>query len=52
MTRRLPVKPAPGPLEEYATRFDNLFLLVLVLNARVLGAIWRGCCSPLSATRR
>jgi hypothetical protein len=25
MTGRLPVEPAPGPLEEYATRFDVLF---------------------------
>ncbi len=25
MTRRLPVRPAPGPLEEYTTRFDDLF---------------------------
>ena len=25
MTRRLPVSPSPGPLEEYATRFDHLF---------------------------
>ena len=25
MTKRLPVKPAPGPLEEYAARFDDLF---------------------------
>ncbi len=25
MTKRLPVSPAPGPLEEYATRFDDLF---------------------------
>lgn len=24
MTRRLPVRPAPGPLEEYALRFDDL----------------------------
>ena len=24
MTRRLPVAPAPGPLEEYDTRFDDL----------------------------
>src|SRR5215211_2999913 len=25
MTRRLPVRPAPGPLEDYAVRFDDLF---------------------------
>src|SRR5215210_2146388 len=25
MTRRLPVAPSPGPLEGYATRFDDLF---------------------------
>jgi hypothetical protein len=25
MTRRLPCPPAPGPLEDYATRFDPLF---------------------------
>jgi hypothetical protein len=25
MSKRLPVAPAPGPLEEYATRFDDLF---------------------------
>jgi hypothetical protein len=25
MTKRLPVAPAPGPLEEYAARFDDLF---------------------------
>jgi hypothetical protein len=25
MTRRLPVAPSPGPLEEYAARFDGLF---------------------------
>ena len=25
MTRRLPVDPAPGPLEDYAARFDDLF---------------------------
>ena len=25
MTKRSPVSPAPGPLEDYATRFDDLF---------------------------
>jgi len=25
MTRRLPVAPSPGPLEDYAARFDDLF---------------------------
>ncbi len=25
MTKRLPVAPSPGPLEEYAARFDDLF---------------------------
>src|SRR5215210_4179600 len=25
MTRRLPVAPSPGPLEQYAARFDDLF---------------------------
>lgn len=25
MTKRLPVSPAPGPLEEYVARFDDLF---------------------------
>ncbi len=25
MTKRLPVSPAPGPLEDYCTRFDGLF---------------------------
>ena len=25
MTKRSPVSPAPGPLEDYAARFDHLF---------------------------
>src|SRR5918911_5120589 len=25
MTKRLPVDPAPGPLEDYCARFDDLF---------------------------
>ncbi len=25
MTKRLPVSPAPGPLEDYSARFDDLF---------------------------
>jgi len=25
MSKRLPCPPAPGPLEEYAARFDELF---------------------------
>ncbi|MDP9378671.1 MAG: hypothetical protein M3Q29_00700 [Chloroflexota bacterium] len=27
MTKRLPVTPAPGPLEEYSEQFDELFSL-------------------------
>ncbi len=27
MTKRLPVTPAPGPLEEYSRQFDELFSL-------------------------
>ncbi len=51
MTGPLPVRPAPGPLEEYATRFDDPFFVVLAPSARVLGATRRGYCSPPSATR-
>jgi hypothetical protein len=25
MTKRVPVEPAPGPLEDYAAHFDDLF---------------------------
>jgi len=25
VTKRMPVEPAPGPLEDYARRFDDLF---------------------------
>ncbi len=50
MTRQLPVEPAPGPLEEYAARLDDLSL-VLVPSAAASDATLRGSCCPPNATR-
>ena len=50
MTKRSPVSPAPGPLEDQAKAL--IISLALVPNVMVSGAIWRVRCCPLSATRR
>jgi hypothetical protein len=50
MTRRYPVSPAPGPLEDYAECFDALFI-ALAPNATVSGATWKVCSYPPNATR-
>jgi hypothetical protein len=50
MTRRQPADPAPGPLEEYATRFDDLFV-TLAQRDRLSAATSKDCCCPLGETR-
>jgi hypothetical protein len=49
MTKRLACPPAPGPLEDYATQFDPLF--VRLAQRRGLRAYLEGCCCPATATR-
>ena len=50
MTKRKHVEPAPGPLEDYAARFDDL----LATRAQRQGfrRYLEVCCCPKSATRR
>ena len=43
MTARRPCSAAPGPLEEYAARFDDLFSRVA--QRRGFRETWRGCCA-------
>jgi hypothetical protein len=33
MTKRLPAEPVPGPLEDYAARFDDLFSILVQREA-------------------
>jgi hypothetical protein len=50
MTKRYPVSPAPGPLEDYVQSFDDLFA-VPAPNATLSGATWKVCSYPPNATR-
>jgi hypothetical protein len=50
MTNRKPVEPAPGPLEDYAARFDDLFANPAP-NVKNSGVTSKACCWPRSATR-
>ena len=49
MTKRVPVEPAPGPLEDYAAHFDDLFSNAPKAKASVVTS--KACCWPRSATR-
>ena len=49
MTKRVPVESAPGPLEDYAAHFDDLFLSAP--SARGSAVTSKVCCWPKSATR-
>jgi hypothetical protein len=50
MTKRLACPPAPGPLEDYATQFDPLFVR---LAQRLASApTSKACCCRETATRR
>ena len=50
MTKRLPSPPAPGPLEDYAVRFDDLFG-TLAQREEASANTCRGCCYPETATK-
>jgi putative transposase len=44
MSKRLPCPPAPGPLEGYAARFDDLFsTLAAAIDRHFQGASWQRC---------
>jgi hypothetical protein len=49
MTRRVPCPPAPGPLEGYAARFDDLF--GSLAQRRGSGSTWPGCWRRRSGTK-
>ena len=49
MTKRLPCPPAPGPLEDYAQRFDPL--LASLAQRRGLRGYLQGLLLPATATR-
>lgn len=51
MTKRLPVTPAPGPLEGYSSARFAMGSSALAPSAKASGATWRGFCSPPSAIR-
>jgi hypothetical protein len=49
MTTRRPCPPAPGPLEDYAQRFDALFSSLA--QRRGFVTTCKGCCCQGIATR-
>jgi hypothetical protein len=50
MTRRLPADPAPGPLEVYSARFDDLFE-TLAGRHKPFAATSKGYFCPPNGTR-
>jgi len=50
MSKRLPSPPAPGPLEDYAARFDDLFA-TLAQREGGSASTCEGCCCPEIATK-
>jgi len=50
MTRRMDCSPAPGPLEEYATHFDDLF--THAAQRRSFRDYLAGLLLPRDATKR
>jgi hypothetical protein len=50
MTQRLACPPAPGPLEDYAARFDDLF--ETLAQRRGFRAYPQGVLLPRTGTRR
>jgi hypothetical protein len=50
MTKRLPCPPAPGPLEEYAERFDDR--LGTLARRRGFREHLQGCCCRVIGARR
>ena len=49
--RLLPCPPAPGPLQDYAARFDDLFATLAHREEGGSASTCEGCCCPEIATK-